>query len=251
MACLNRDAHRSNRLPTMAVLNTFLGWDNIQAAPSIHPGLYPIPQPFVGNGQLLRLIGDATMALGVLHQHDIIHGDVVRNNLMLRADPPSFVLIDYGGSKETLWPATLGYEAKGQGGQRFRPPTEETAAPVMTTHGDFFRLARTIERDFCHPLEAGHRLGEVAGTARSRKRRQGGYGTGPLVLPSYMLQELHKWQDASSFLPICSHQAPGSNRPISLRSRATTRAALSLSRSTPPPSLRAPALGKTVRSPLA
>ena len=137
VACLNRDAHRSNRLPTMAVLNTFLGWDNIQAAPSIHPGLYPIPQPFVGNGQLLRLIGDATMALGVLHQHDIIHGDVVRNNLMLRADPPSFVLIDYGGSKETLWPATLGYEAKGQGGQRFRPPTEETAAPVMTTHGDF------------------------------------------------------------------------------------------------------------------
>ena len=145
------------------------------------------------NGQLLRLIGDTTMALGVLHQHDIIHGDAVRNNLMLRADPPSFVLIDYGGSKETLWPATLRYGAQGQGGQRFRPPTEETAAPVMSTHG--FRLARTIELYFCHPLEAGHRLGEVAGTARSRKRRQGGYGTGPLVLLSHVMQE----QDAFSW----------------------------------------------------
>ena len=57
---------------------------------------------------------------------------------MLRADPPSFVLIDYAGSKETLWPAALGYGAKGQGGQRFRPPTEATDAPVMSTHGDFF-----------------------------------------------------------------------------------------------------------------
>eukprot|EP00439_Symbiodinium_sp_Y106_P009907 s8287_g1.t1 len=85
---------------------------------------------------------------------------------MLRADPPSFVLIDYGGSKETLWPAALGYGAKGQGGQRFRPPTEETDAPVMSTHGDFFRLARTVERDFYHPVVAGHGPGLYTGTAR-------------------------------------------------------------------------------------
>ena len=37
--------------------------------------LYPIPLPLVGHGQLLRLIGDTTMALDVLRQHDIIHGD--------------------------------------------------------------------------------------------------------------------------------------------------------------------------------
>ena len=68
-ACLNRDAHRSDRLPAMAVLNTFLGWDDIQGC-SLHPRLCPIPLPFVGRGQLLRLIGDTTMALGVLCQHD-------------------------------------------------------------------------------------------------------------------------------------------------------------------------------------
>ena len=197
-ACLNRDAHRSDRLPAMAVLNTFLGWDEIQGC-SLHPRFYPIPLPFVGHGQLLRLIGDTTMALGVLHQHDIIHGDVVRNNLMLRADPPSFVLIDYRGSKETLWPAALGFGAKGHGGQRFRQPTEETDAPVMSTHGDFFRLARTVERDFYHPAVAGHRPGVYTGTARNRKRRQGGDGTGPWVLPRHVMQDLHQWQDASTW----------------------------------------------------
>ena len=41
-ACLNRDVHRSDRLPAMAALNTFLGWDEIQGC-SLHPRLYPIP----------------------------------------------------------------------------------------------------------------------------------------------------------------------------------------------------------------
>eukprot|EP00439_Symbiodinium_sp_Y106_P018222 s5469_g2.t1 len=38
----------------------------------------------------------------------ILHGDVRLDNIMLRLDPPSFVLIDYGGSKETIWAARMG-----------------------------------------------------------------------------------------------------------------------------------------------
>eukprot|EP00439_Symbiodinium_sp_Y106_P044416 s2836_g5.t1 len=68
-------------------------------------------------------------------------------------------LIDYGGSKETLWPAKLGYGARGRAPPRRR---------------------------------RWHRQKQEAPPA-------GGSGVGPLGLPSYMLQELHKWQDASSW----------------------------------------------------
>ena len=57
VACLNRDAHRSNRLPTMAVLNTFLGWDIIQGR-TLHLRLYPILQPVVG---LANFCGSSAM----------------------------------------------------------------------------------------------------------------------------------------------------------------------------------------------
>ena len=43
---------------------------------------------------------------------------------MLRLDPPSFVLIDYGGSKETIWAARMGYGVRGRG--EMLPPVGPT-----------------------------------------------------------------------------------------------------------------------------
>ena len=59
--------------------------------------------------------------------------------------------------------------------------------------------SRSVERDFYHPVVAGHRPGTYTGTARSRKRRQGGDGTGPWVLPRHVMQDLHQCQDASTW----------------------------------------------------
>ena len=146
---------------------------------------------------------------------------MVRNNLMLRADPPSFVFIDYGGSKETLWPAALGYGAKGQGGQRFRPPTEETDAPVMSTHGDFFRLARTVERDFYHPVVAGQArtlaLPEAGSAARAAMALDHGCSRATLCRTFTSGKMLPRGRSDRT-LPTSSRRARGSKRPTSLRS---------------------------------
>ena len=95
---------------------------------------------------VIRLKYDISAALEMLHRAHIVHADVHADNLMLRAEPPCFVLIDYSGcTGDSVYPLHLGYGASGYGGVTHRPPTlESPPAPVRTAHGDYFRLARTI-----------------------------------------------------------------------------------------------------------
>eukprot|EP00439_Symbiodinium_sp_Y106_P026711 s2360_g3.t1 len=98
-------------------------------------GYYEVTQSF-GSKQVVRLIGDMRMALSILHDHHIIHGDVRLANIMVRLDPPSFVLIDYGGCLESLWPVKQGYMVEGQGGAQHRPPAECTTRPFVCLRSD-------------------------------------------------------------------------------------------------------------------
>ena len=139
-----------------------------------------------------------------------------------------------------------------------RPPRRR-----LHPHGDFFRLART--RDFCHPLEAGHHLAMALDRWCSRATSCRNSTSGKMLPPGR----------SDRTLPTYSHRAPGSKRPPACdhaygspvdsvwgspaltphisttpwSARATTGATLSVNRSTPPLSLRAPVLGRTVRSP--
>eukprot|EP00439_Symbiodinium_sp_Y106_P035112 s8407_g4.t1 len=118
-ADVNRDINRCGRLPEVAILPTILAWDPDQ-------------------GRVVRLIGDMRMALSILHDHHIIHGDVWLANIMVRLDPPSFVLIDYGGCLESLWPVKQGANATPVGCRGLalalgRLVVDDAALPVSTS----------------------------------------------------------------------------------------------------------------------
>ena len=98
---------------------------------------------------------------------------------MLRAEPPSFVLIDYSGcTGDSVYPLNLGYGAFGYGGATHRPPTlESSPAPVRTAHGDYYRLARTILKQL------------YIGPEPSKRR----HSDTDSSLPSHLDKELRVW----------------------------------------------------------
>ncbi|CAE7196178.1 unnamed protein product [Symbiodinium sp. CCMP2592] len=146
---VNREIIRAARMPEVVVLQTILAWD---------------PQ-----------------AISLLHDHDIIHADVRLANIMLRTDPASFVLIDYGGSKETIWPVRYGYTVAGRGGTQHRPPAEcmnewstpSLRVPYLCGRSDFHRLACTIREEILGQMEseAGQRPPAEEGNASRRRKR--------------------------------------------------------------------------------
>ena len=150
-ADVNRDINRCGRLPEVAILPTILAWDPDQGR-VLMPRLYPVPLDLVGSKQVVRLIGDMRMALSILHDHHITHGDVRLANIMVRLDPPSFVLIDYGGCLESLWPVKQGYMVEGTGGAQHRPPAECTTRLYSTVMSEIDDWLRTNDwATVCNP----------------------------------------------------------------------------------------------------
>ena len=122
-----------------------------------------------------------------LHRAHIVHADVHADNVMLRANPACFVLIDYSGcTGDSVYPLHLGYGASGYGGATHRPPTE----PVRTAHGDYYRLARTI-------------LKQLYIGPEPFKRRHSDKDSS---LPSHLDKELRTWLGPTTPFPPGSWQ---------------------------------------------
>ncbi|CAE7578309.1 unnamed protein product [Symbiodinium sp. CCMP2592] len=151
---INREIIRAARMPEVVVLQTILAWDP-QHLRVLMPRHYPVPVSALTTRHVFRLMQDMRRAISLLHDHDIIHADVRLANIMIRTDPASFVLIDYGGSKETIWPVRYGYTVAGRGGTQHRPPAEcmnewstpSLRVPYLCGRSDFHRLACTIREE--------------------------------------------------------------------------------------------------------
>ena len=203
-ADVNRDINRCGRLPEVAILPTILAWDPDQGR-VLMPRLYPVPLDLVGSKQVVRLIGDMRMALSILHDHHIIHGDVRLANIMVRLDPPSFVLIDYGGCLESLWPVKQGYMVEGKGGAQHRPPAECTTRPFVCLRSDYYRLGHTVVDEILPSLilledSSGHRPEAEGGTAPRRRRRLDMRAK----LPSTVMSEIDDWLRTNDWATVCN-----------------------------------------------
>ena len=138
-----RELSRLRRVPALSVITTVFA---TSGRSSLMPRLWPIPRGALRTTEVIRLKYDISAALEMLHRSHIVHADIHAGNLMLRAEPPCFVLIDYSGcTGDSVYPLHLGYGAFGYGGATHRPPTlESSPSPVRTAHGDYYRLASTI-----------------------------------------------------------------------------------------------------------
>ena len=73
---------------------------------------------------------------------------------MVRQNPPSFVLIDLGGTAgESIYPLSLGYGAIGQGGTLDCPPHETGPFPIRAGKGDYHRLAMTLRHEIMDVIQ--------------------------------------------------------------------------------------------------
>ncbi|CAE7513231.1 unnamed protein product [Symbiodinium sp. CCMP2592] len=179
-ADFRKELHRVTRLPPLSVINTIYAADGPRA---LMPRLWSAPRPLTGD-TVQRLKFDIAAALQMLHSAQIVHGDVHADNIMVRHQPASFVLNDYGGcSGEAIYPLSNGYGAKGYGGDLHRPPTlEDPPAPVRTAHGDFYRLSQTILKQFLSDEEP------------TKRRKGSGVNDGvSRGIPSHMKRELQLW----------------------------------------------------------
>ena len=138
-----RELSRLRRVPALSVITTVFA---TSGRSSLMPRLWPIPRGALRTTEVIRLKYDISAALEMLHRSHIVHADIHAGNLMLRAEPPCFVLIDYSGcTGDSVYPLHLGYGAFGYGRRDSPSPTlESSPTPVRTAHGDYYRLASTI-----------------------------------------------------------------------------------------------------------
>ncbi|OLP96513.1 hypothetical protein AK812_SmicGene21236 [Symbiodinium microadriaticum] len=149
-----RELSRLRRVPALSVITTVFA---TSGRSSLMPRLWPIPRGALRTTEVIRLKYDISAALEMLHRSHIVHADVHADNLMLRAEPPCFVLIDYSGcTGDSVYPLHL---------------------PVRTAHGDYYRLARTILKQLYIGPEPS-------------KRRHSDKDTS---LPSHLDKELRIW----------------------------------------------------------
>ena len=107
-------------VPALSVITTIFATSGRSA---LMPRLWPIPRGALRTTEVIRLKYDISAALEMLHRAHIVHADVHADNLMLRTEPPCFVLIDYSGcTGDSVYPLHLGYGASGYGGVTHRPP---------------------------------------------------------------------------------------------------------------------------------
>ena len=131
-----RELSRLRRVPALSVITTVFA---TSGRSSLMPRLWPIPRGALRTTEVIRLKYDISAALEMLHRSHIVHADIHAGNLMLRAEPPCFVLIDYSGcTGDSVYPLHLGYGAFGYGGdsgedgaRRLLPPCQHNsqAAP--------------------------------------------------------------------------------------------------------------------------
>ena len=173
-----RELSRLRRVPALSVITTVFA---TSGRSSLMPRLWPIPRGALRTPEVIRLKYDISAALEMLHRSHIVHADIHAGNLMLRAEPPCFVLIDYSGcTGDSVYPLHLGYGAFGYGGATHRPPTlESEPAPVRTAHGDYYRLANTILKQ----LHIGPEQSKRKHTDKDNS------------LPTHLDKELRLWLD--------------------------------------------------------
>ena len=75
----------------------------------------------------------------------MVHADAHLANIMVRYDPPTYVLIDIGGTAgECIYPLALGFGAPGRGGDLHRPPRENASRPGRTIRGDYLMIIQEV-----------------------------------------------------------------------------------------------------------
>ena len=142
---LHKEAKRLSQLPNIATVNFI---PIVEGTRALMERLLPMDIQDLKAPHLERLRSDMVSALQTLHGCGIVHADIHRHNIMIRKDPPSFVLIDLGGTAgESIYPLALGYGAIGEGGTRHRTPHEQGPLPIRTAKGDYFRLAITLRHE--------------------------------------------------------------------------------------------------------
>ena len=168
-----RELSRLKRVPALSVITTIFA---TSGRSSLMPRLWPIPRGALRTTEVIRLKYDISAALEMLHRAHIVHADVHADNVMLRADPACFVLIDYSGcTGDSVYPLHLGYGASGYGGATHRPLTlESPPEPVRTAHGDYYRT----------------RLKQLYIGPEPSKRRHSDKDSS---LPSHLDKELRTW----------------------------------------------------------
>ena len=170
-----RELSRLRRVPALSVITTVFA---TSGRSSLMPRLWPIPRGALRTTEVIRLKYDISAALEMLHRSHIVHADVHAHNLMLRAEPPCFVLIDYSGCTGDCLLASPWLRSLGLWRCDSPPPTlESSPAPVRTAHGDYYRLARTILKQLYIGPEPS-------------KRRHSDKDTS---LPSHLDKELRTW----------------------------------------------------------
>ena len=148
---LHKEAKRLSQLPNIATVNFI---PMVEGTRALMERLLPLEIEYLKAPHMERLRSDVVSALQTLHGCGIVHADIHRQNVMVRRDPPSLVLVDLGGTAgESIYPLSLGYGAIGEGGTRHRTPHEQGSPPVRTAKGDYFRLAMMLRHEI---LEAVH-----------------------------------------------------------------------------------------------
>ena len=152
---VHKEAKRLSQLPNIATVNFI---PIVEGTRALMERLLPMDIQDLKAPHMERLRSDIVSALQTLHgcgivradihRCGIVHADIRRHNIMIRKDPPSFVLIDLGGTAgESIYPLALGYGAIGEGGMRHRTPHEQGPRPIRTAKGDYYRLAMTLRHE--------------------------------------------------------------------------------------------------------
>ena len=142
---LHKEAKRLSQLPNIATVNFI---PIVEGTRALMERLLPMDIQDLKAPHMERLRSDIVSALQTLHGCGIVHADIHRHNIMIRTDPPSFVLIDLGGlpaKAYTRWPWATA--AIGEGGMRHRTPHEQGPLPIRTAKGDYYRLAMTLKHE--------------------------------------------------------------------------------------------------------
>ena len=178
-----RELSRLRRVPALSVITTIFATSGRR---SLMPRLWPVPRGALRTMEIIRLKYDISAALEMLHRAHIVHADIHADNVMLRADPACFVLIDYAGcTGDSVYPLHLGYGASGYGSVTHRPPTLGSSPPdpVRTAYGDYYRLARTILKQL------------YIGPEPSKRKQMDKEST----LPTHLDKELRTWLERDTW----------------------------------------------------
>ncbi|CAE7373144.1 unnamed protein product, partial [Symbiodinium sp. KB8] len=148
---LHKEAKRLSQLPNIATVNFI---PMVEGTRALMEWLHPLDIQDLKAAHMERLRSDMVSALQTLHGCGIVHADIHRRNIMVRQNPPSFVLIDLGGTAgESIYPLSLGYGAIGQGGTLDCPPHETGPFPIRAGKGDYHRLAMTLRHEIMDVIQ--------------------------------------------------------------------------------------------------